>query len=124
MYKVTIAPDPNLAFHTEQIQKELDACRPEGGEVALSAGEWRIASLRLYSNTTLRLCAGAHLTASADWHDYTNWNVPTTLGYVHSPFIQKVWNIPAHYVNAPITAFEAENVAVIGEEDSWIDGSN
>ncbi len=124
MHKITLNPDPQLAFHTEVIQKELDACKEQGGEVALAAGEWRIASLRLYSNTTLRLCAGAHLTCSTNWQDYTNWNVPTTLGYVHSPFIQKVWNIPTHYVNAPITAFEAENVAVIGEEDSWIDGAD
>lgn len=124
MYTVRLTPQAGVPFHTQQIQLALDACREEGGEVFLQAGEWRIASLRLYSNTTLHLCAGAHVTASDRWQDYTDWGVPTTLGYVHSPTIQKIWNIPAHYVNAPVTAFLAENVAVIGEEDSWFDGAD
>lgn len=114
--------DPALTFHTAQIQEALDACKDSGGEVALSAGEWKIASIRLYSNTTLRLCAGAHVSASDNWQDYTDWNVPTTLGYAKGTHFVQDWNLPPHYPNSPITAIEAENVAVIGEEDSWIDG--
>lgn len=114
--------DPALTFHTAQIQAALDACKDSGGEVALAAGEWKIASIRLYSNTTLRLCAGAHVTTSDNWQDYTNWNVPTTLGYAKGTHFVQDWNLPPHYLNSPITAIEAENVAVIGEEDSWIDG--
>ena len=121
---IILTPDPSVRFHTGQIQQALDACRESGGEVRLTAGDWCIASIRLYSNTTLYLCAGARITASDNWQDYTDWQVSTTLGYVHSPYIQQLWNIPAHYVNSPITAFEAENVAVIGEAGSMIDGAD
>lgn len=121
---ITLTPSNN-PWHTGEIQSALDECRDAGGgTVVLSAGEWKIASIRLYSGTTLKLNSGAHLHASPNWQDYQNWQVPTTLGYVNSPYIRKLWNIPDHYVNAPITAFEAENVAVIGEPDSWIDGAD
>ena len=122
---ILLVPGAEVPSHTAQIQEALDLCRDAGGgEVILSAGEWRIASLRLYSRTTLRLRSGATLLASADWRDYTDWKVPSTLGYLQSPFVREIWNLPDHYVNAPITAFEAENVAVIGEEGSVIDGAD
>ena len=112
-------------LQTRYIQEALDRCRDAGGgEVALQAGEWRIGSLRLYSNTTLRLAAGCKLVASDDWQDYENFHVPSTLGYLKSPFVVKEWNLPAHYIVAPIVAFDAENVAVIGEPGSVIDGSD
>ena len=82
MYTARLTPQAGVPFHTQQIQLALDACREEGGEVFLQAGEWRIASLRLYSNTTLHLCAGAHVTASDRWQDYTDWGVPT-LSLIH-----------------------------------------
>ncbi|MBR6524460.1 MAG: hypothetical protein IKT57_00645, partial [Clostridia bacterium] len=62
-YSITLFPTQET-FHTHLIQQHLDACRDaNGGEVALAAGEWRIASIRMYSNTTLRLLPGAHVTA-------------------------------------------------------------
>ena len=67
---------------------------------------------------------GTHLIASNRWQDYTDFHVPTTLGYLKSPFYKKKWRLPDHYVNSPITAIDAENVAVIGEPGSWIDGSD
>ena len=111
-------------LQTELVQQALDRCRESGGEVVLSRGEWHIASIRLYSNTTLRLSAGCKLIASDDWRDYENFHVPSTLGYLKSPFVVKEWNLPPHYIVAPIVAFDAENVAVIGEEGAVIDGSN
>ena len=112
-------------LQTEYIQEALDRCRDAGGgEVTLSAGEWHIGSLRLYSNTTLRLAAGCRLVASDDWRDYENFHVPSTLGYLKSPFVVDLWNLPDHYILAPIVAFEAENVAVIGEPGAIIDGSD
>lgn len=111
-------------LHTQYIQDALDACKESGGEVGLSAGEWRIASLRLWSNTTLHLLAGAHVTASDNWQDYTDFKIPTTLNYAHSPWLIDAWHLPDHYVNSPITAWNVENVAVIGEEDTWFDGSD
>lgn len=118
---------PHLAqtAHTEYIQAALNQCRDSGGgTVRLAPGDWHIASLRLYDNTTLHLSAGAHLIASDRWQDYTDFHVPTTLGYLRSPFLRREWHLPDHYVNAPITAVDAENVAVTGEPGAWIDGSD
>ena len=124
-HQIVLTPDSKAAFHTALIQQHLDACRDAGGgEVALSAGEWRIASLRLYSHTTLRLLPGAHVIASANWQDYTDFHVPTTLGYVTVPHMISIWHLPPHYLNAPITAIEAENIAIIGSEDSFFDGAD
>ena len=109
---------------TDCIQQALDACREHGGEVTLSDGTWRIGSVRMYSGTTLRLSSGTRLVASANIEDYTDFHVPTTLGYVSDPWVKKAWNLPDHYIMAPIVAFGAENVAVIGEPGALIDGSD
>ena len=112
-------------LQTAYIQEALDRCRDAGGgEVVLSAGQWHIGSVRMYSNTTLYLSAGCRLTASEHWQDYEDFHVPSTLGYLKSPFVVKEWNLPPHYIVAPIVAFDAENVAVIGEPGSVIDGSD
>ena len=117
-------PQTKEPFQTAYIQEALDRCRDTGGLVRLEAGQWHIASLRLYSNTTLYLTAGAQLIASDNWQDYTDFHVPTTLGYLKSRFLQEAWTLPKNYVNSPITAFDEENVAVIGEPGSVIDGSD
>ena len=112
-------------LQTACIQEALDRCRDAGGgEVVLSAGQWHIGSVRMYSNTTLYLSAGCRLIASDHWQDYEDFHVPSTLGYLKSPFVVKEWNLPPHYIVAPIVAFDAENVAVIGEPGSVIDGSD
>ena len=112
-------------LQTTYIQEALDRCRDAGGgEVVLSAGQWHIGSVRMYSNTTLYLSAGCRLTASDHWQDYEDFHVPSTLGYLKSPFVVKEWHLPPHYIVAPIVAFDAENVAVIGEEGAVIDGSD
>ena len=118
-------PAESRGLQTAYIQEALDRCRDAGGgEVVLSAGQWHIGSVRMYSNTTLYLSAGCRLTASEHWQDYEDFHVPSTLGYLKSPFVVKEWNLPPHYIVAPIVAFDAENVAVIGEEGAVIDGSD
>lgn len=118
-------PDGEIADHTPLLRKALEDCRDAGGgEVILQTGQWHIGSVRIYSNTTLRLSSGAKLNASADWRDYEDFHVQSTLGYLHSPWVIKAWNLPTHYIVAPIVAFDAENVAVIGEPGSIIDGSD
>ena len=117
-------PETWDGLHTELIQQALDRLRETGGEVVLSDGEWHIGSVRLYSNTTLRLSCGTKLVASADWRDYEDFHVPTTLGYMQSPWVRVAWNLPDHYIVAPIVAYDAENVAVIGEPGAIIDGSD
>lgn len=110
---------------TEEIQQVIEECRDNGGgRVVIPRGEYHIASLMLYSGITLYLEAGARLIGSADWQDYTDFHVPSTLAYRHSRRVIDAWNLPPHYFNAMITAVEAENVAIIGEEGSEINGSN
>lgn len=112
-------------LQTAYIQQALDCCRDNGGgQVTLGDGVWHIGSVRLYSNTTLHLSAGTWLVASDDWRDYENFHVPSTLGYLKSPFVVQAWNLPEHYIVAPIVAFDAENVAVTGEPGAVIDGSD
>lgn len=118
-------PENGPADHTAVIRRALERCRDAGGgEVVLAKGEWHISTLRVYSNTTLRLLAGTRLVASPDWRDYEDLHVPSTLGYLKSPWVRRAWNLPDHYIVAPIVAFEAENVAVIGEPGAVIDGSD
>lgn len=117
-------PETWDGLHTELIQQALYRLRETGGEVVLGDGEWHIGSLRLYSNTTLRLSGGTKLVASEEWRDYEDFHVPTTLGYMKSPWVRDAWNLPDHYIVAPIVAFGAENVAVIGEPGAVIDGSD
>lgn len=118
-------PENPGRLQTEYIQAALDQCRDAGyGEVILADGDWHIGSIRLYSNTTLRLSAGTHIIASGDKNDYMDFGFRSTLGYLYSPHVVHIWNLPKYYVYAPITAFDAENVAVIGEPGSWIDGSD
>ena len=107
-------PETDGGLHTAHIQQALDQVRETGGEVVLSDGEWHIGSVRMYSNTTLRLAAGTRRVGSADWRDYENFHVPSTLGYLKSPWVRDAWHLPDHYIVAPIVAFDAENVAVIG----------
>ena len=92
--------------------------------MVLLDGTWHIGSLRMYSNTTLRLSSGTRLIASDRMADYENFHVPSTLGYLKSPWMIEAWHLPEHYILAPIVAFDAENVAVIGEPGSVIDGSD
>lgn len=117
-------PEDWEGLHTPYIQNALDGCAEAGGEVVLSDGQWHIGSLRMYSNTTLRLSSGTELIASDRIEDYEDFHVPSTLGYLKSPWMIEAWHLPKHYIMAPIVAFDAENVAVIGEPGAVIDGSD
>lgn len=122
--KIFLSLPDTAGLHTDYIQQALDACRDRGGEVSLSDGTWRIGSVRMYSDTILRLSSGTRLVASPNIEDYTDFHVPTTLAYVYDPWVKEAWNLPDHYIMAPIVAFGAENVAVIGEPGAVIDGSD
>ncbi len=120
--KMQSAPDRLV---TADIQRVIDECRDNGGgRVIIPSGEYHVASLMLYSDITLYLESGAKLVGSADWKAYTYFHVPSTIRYHHSKHFIKEWNLPPHYFNAVITAVEANNVAIIGEEGSEINGSN
>ena len=108
---------------TEKIQQMIDkAAQAGGGEVVLPDGEFYIASLRLYSNITLHLSAGTKLYGSTDYRDYTDFHVQTTMKYVTDPEYKEKWNLPDYYIYGMFCAFGEENVAIIGEKSSVIDG--
>lgn len=110
---------------TQCIQNAIDACRKAGGgEVIIPEGVWNTGSLRLYSNITLHLLGNAKLIGSGSWNDYRLYHVPTSLAYTCDPHFIKLWNLPPHYLNAIITGIQADNVAIIGEEGSEINGSD
>lgn len=108
---------------TSEFQEVFDHARDEGGtRVVVPEGTYHIGSVRLYGHTELHLAAGAHLVGSTDIADYTDWDIPTTLAYAQDPFVARIQGIPPHYTRALITAADAEEVAITGEEGSTIDG--
>ena len=130
MSRVTLTVSQDLSVEkgatglvTEAFQAVLDAARDAGGAcVVVPAGTYRVGSVRLYSDTELHLESGARIQGSDNVADYTDWDVPTTLAYTLDPEIVRIQSIPAHYVKALITAADAENVAITGEQGSVIDG--
>ncbi len=124
---------------TDAIQNAVNACfEAGGGEVIIPAGEYLIGDIYLLSNVTLHLLSGAKLIGSRDPEDYFNY-----LNCTHNPMPDysddKVWaetpagkcgtcmkcvnnNPRARWHNALIRAWNSENIAIIGDEGSLIDG--
>lgn len=110
-------------LQTEPIQKCIDCCwNHGGGEVVIPSGTFVIGSLRLYSNTTLHLKTGAILLGSKNYKDYKDFKIPSTIQYIHNDQYREKWNLPDYYFYGLITSFETENIKIIGDEGSVIDG--
>ena len=126
--------DGNL--QTEKIQKAIDFCYEHGGgEVVIPEGEFYTGGIRLRSNITLRLLEDAHLIGSRNPNDYMGiledkiqplndedltdvlW-LPVNVreNFHHMNKAGSRWN------NAVIRVVDAENVSIIGEKGSYIDG--
>ena len=126
---------------TEKIQAAIDHCFLQGGgEVVIPAGVFHTGGIRLRSNITLHLLSGAVLKGSRNPDDY--------FGYLHDeleplpaeqitdclwtkatrggkPRDYRFLRLPgSRWNNGLIKAVYAENVAIIGEEGSVIDGSD
>ncbi len=127
---------------TERIQKCLDECfLSGGGKVVICKGVYPVGGLRVRSNTTLYLKKGAVLSGSRDCSDYrileretlespdtadlagndVIWTPARTRLNGHAPHIQRGWT---RWNDAIIRIYKAENVAVIGEKGSVIEGNN
>lgn len=116
-------------LQTQAIQAAIDDCFLHGGgEVVIPAGIYRTGGLRLRSNVTLHLLSGAILEGSTDPEDYMSWRSDT---------LEPVSDIPdeepkqyrsalrtSRWNNALIRAFDAHDIAVIGEPGSIINGMN
>ena len=137
IYNITdFGAKPNGMLCTKQIQDAIDKCfLSGGGEVVVPCGRFLTGGIRLRSNVTLHLMSGAALVGSIDPEDYFAYlddkiepvseeertkKVDTALPMAESVSVYTYsrWN------NAVIRAINAENVAIIGEKDSYIDGQN
>ena len=124
---------------TKQIQSAIDDCFLNGGgEVVIPEGTFVTGCIRLRSNITLHLLQNAVLMGSIDPEDYVDYindkiepipmeerdkPVPTinpgsNLSPRGSAYPFSRWN------NSLIKAIRANNIAIIGEEGSVIDGQN
>ncbi len=119
------------ALQTEIIQYVLDLCRNGGGTVVIPAGEFRVASLRMWSDTTLLLHNGARLIGSEECDDYEVYEVPagvelrTDMELISQYYDEKHPGGPwREYRRAMISAYGEKNLAIIGEGDACIDGRN
>lgn len=135
------------ALQTAAIQSAIDACfAAGGGEVVVPAGTFLTGGIRLRSGVALHLLAGAVLRGSRDPQDYfayrsdpvqplapaqltdalyTPPSMRMTTSYEESkPEFDFLRVAGSRWNNAVIRAFDAEDIAIIGEEGSFIDGSN
>ena len=120
---------PNtVALQTEAIQKVFDLCRKGGGTVVIPAGRYVVAGLRMWSDTTLYLEAGAELLGSEKCTDYPVFEVPegvelrTDMELITQYYLDKPW---PEYRRAMISAYGEKNISIIGEgETSVIDGQD
>lgn len=127
------------ALQTGAFQAALDEIwRSGGGTVEIPAGRYRIGGIRLRSKTTLLLRSGAEIYGSRDPEDYCivdgdvleplpeNWRTERCW----EPFVKGVKRCydfmkpGGRWGNAIIRAIGAENIAVIGEPGSLIDGQD
>lgn len=142
-----LIPNKDELQHTA-IQQAIDYCFAQGGgEVVISKGDYRLGDIRLRSHITLRLESGVHLMGSMNPEDYFNHRADTVepiapeqitdASYVHLKTIfgetQYEENKPEYrfrrlaasrWNNALIRAINAEDIKIIGERDSVIDGMN
>ena len=118
---------PNTdALQTEAIQRVFDLCREGGGTVVIPQGCFCAAALRMWSDTTLYLEAGAQLLGSEECTDYEVFPVPdgvelrTDMELITQYYLDKPWQ---EYRRAMISAYGEKNISIIGEgETSVIDG--
>lgn len=113
---------------TSAIQAAIDDCfLAGGGKVLIPCGVFLTGGIRLRSNVTLYLEAGAILKGSHDPKDYEAFlkdaiePLPKEeIGEDRHPYTYaaSTWN------NGLIRAVDAENIAIIGEKGSYLDGSN
>ena len=129
---------PDGTIQTNNIQKALDACfLAGGGKVVVPQGEFITGGVRVRSNTTLYLESGAILKGTRNPEDYFAWKNDELEPVNPEKLTDDLWvNVRdrkssdflklagSRWNNAIIRVIDAENVAIIGEEGSVIDGSD
>lgn len=136
------APNSELV-QTEAFQKAIDHCFLKGGgEIEVPTGTYIIGDIRLRSNTTLHLLKNAVLKGSKNPKDYRNilsdqleplpldqatdahWYHPFEWIKLGGGFKDYLYTAGSYWNYGIIRAAFSENIAVIGEEGSLIDGNN
>jgi len=124
------------AFQDEAIQKAIDhVFLAGGGEVQIPGGVYHVRGLRVRSNVTFHLLENAVLEGSRDPDDYSILKddkiEPVDPDQLDDSPWERVGGAPKHFHkyasrwhNAVIRVYHAENVAIIGEKGSVIDGKN
>ena len=126
----------NVTDFDNDIQKAIDKCFLNGGgEVVIPTGDYSVSTIRIRSNVNLHLLKDTHLIASRNPRDYD-----IVLNDVIEPIKEfdktdALWlpvaerNNADHinkcagkWNNAIIKAIDAENIRIIGEKGSYIDG--
>ncbi len=112
---------------TDIIQRAIDECfLGGGGTVIIPQGIYRVGGLRLRSHVTLHLMSGAMLEGSENPEDYLTFlddkiepiQVDPNDTRRRSAIPTSRWN------NGIIRAIDAEDISIIGEPYSYIDGRN
>lgn len=126
---------------TADVQSRIDAAfKAGGGTVVIDKGEWRIRGIRLRSNVTLHLAAGAVIRASRGMDDFdvlskdaieTLSDAEKDPGPAWLPPKRRPqgWKGPLLYPcsrwnRAIIIIYKAKNVKITGEKGAVIDGMN
>ncbi len=131
------------AVQTDSFQKALDACfLAGGGEVVVPGGEYVIGDIRIRSHTVLHLMENAVLLGSRDPADYCHINEDAleplpeeqnTKAHWYSPrrwremgggFKKHLYTAGSYWNYGMIRAVYADDIAVIGEKGSKINGRN
>jgi hypothetical protein len=116
-------------LQTEKIQAAVDAAYlAGGGEVVVPKGVFKTGTIKLRSNITLHLLSGATIEGSENPIDYTHFLEDKIEPIIPENEIDDDYGKGAYVLNrwydAIIKAYRAENVKIIGEKDSIIDGKN
>lgn len=123
---------------TFALQKAVDFCFLQGGgKVVVPEGDYHIGGIIMRSNVALHLRKNAHLIASRNCEDYFNFMSDEISPVQSQDKTDSVWapvkerksndfqKKPAsRWNNALIKAIDAENISIIGEEGSYIDGKD
>ncbi len=112
------------ALQTAEIQSVLDLCRDGGGKVIFPAGTYRVAGLYMHSDTTIYLESGCRLVGSDNCDDYEIFPFPDGVAdYSDMLLLRRYYGKPWDaYRRSIISAYGEHNLAIIGEDDSIIDG--
>ena len=118
-------------LQTEKIQKAIDDCfLAGGGRVVIPRGVYMTGGLRIRSNVELYLEAGAILKGSRNPDDYGAFEFdtvePVVMEEISTTDKKRGRSAVAtsRWCNGLIRALDAENIAIIGEKGSYIDGNN